>query len=298
MVGTDWMRRAAPRPSGPPAVTVLQTTTEAMWVLQGVCGVEMLPANLLLRPWVAEAGPPVGHPGLAVLAQAGALIDGETVHPTIARWMQALAAADIELCVSVRRGEHELRLVIVRRERLHVAASRFGDDVTIEEVGGVVNVRDLVARILPLCGPEAEPAHFAPISVRSAALLDRLAAGVRDGAAGLIDETNASTNGASWFTGLGLSGEQRCVLSAAAQAPLMRASFAVVVHDRRGDHVGLVSASVIDTASGRVVFGPVCDDDGTWWTRIVPGTPAAATRAVDSVVSAVTSSWQEQSRER
>ncbi|MBV8346030.1 MAG: ESX secretion-associated protein EspG, partial [Mycolicibacterium sp.] len=130
---------------------MLHTTCEGIWILQGLCGIECLPAGLLLRPWVAAAGPPTWHPGIATLREAGALIDDETVHPTIRCWLEALGAADIELCVNVRRGDEHLRLVIARRERAHVAASRCGDDVTVEEVRNVSNVRDLVARILALC---------------------------------------------------------------------------------------------------------------------------------------------------
>ena len=288
MASPAFLRRPAPKPPGPAPVSVLHTTCEGVWILQGLCGIETLPATLVLRPWVAEGGTPIGHPGVAVLAEAGALIDGQTPHPRIAAFIEALGGADIELCASVRRGEQQLRLVVARRGQLHVAASRCGDDVTLEEVGNVVNVRDLVARMLPLCGPDVEPARFDPISVRSAEFIDGLADMVR----------GEHSAGCGVLGGLGLSAEQRRIVMLATEAPLMEASFAVVVHDRRGDHVGLVSASVIDTEAGRVVTGPRRADDGMWWTQIMPGTSAAAARAVDAVVSSMGVDWQEHSRDK
>lgn len=79
-------------------------------------------------------------------------------------------------------------------------------------------------------------------------------------------------------------------------SPPMEASFAVVLHDRRGVHVGLVCASITDTEQGRVVAGPVRSQDGTWFTQIVPGTPAAAARAVAAVVASMGVTWHEHAR--
>ncbi|MBV8350070.1 MAG: hypothetical protein JOZ49_21955, partial [Mycolicibacterium sp.] len=45
---------------GTAPVTVLDTTCEGMWLLQALCGLETLPSMLVLRPYVAAGGPPVG----------------------------------------------------------------------------------------------------------------------------------------------------------------------------------------------------------------------------------------------
>ena len=115
------------------AVSALNTTCEGIWILQGRCGIETLPATLCLRPWLSESGTPPIHPALS---ESGA-VSGETVHPTIQRWLEVLAAPDIELCVLASRGAQHLRMVVARRDGLHVAASRCGNDVTVEEIGGV-----------------------------------------------------------------------------------------------------------------------------------------------------------------
>ncbi len=283
-----FLRRSAPAHRGPAPVTALTTTREGVWVMQALCGVEMLPAALLLRPYVSAGGPPSAatHSGVAVLREAGALIDDEnTVHPTIVRWLEALGAPDIELTVSVRRGDAQMRLVIARREAVTVAISRCADDITIEEIGPVSSMRSLYASIVALCGPAVDPAQFEPITVRSADLVDGLAAAVK-----------GAQDAGGVLGGLGLSAEQRRIVMLAADAPFMEASFAVVIHDARGDHVGLASAAVTDTVEGRVVTGPIRGQDSRWWIQIVPGTVDAGASALRSLLDAVGTTWQGQSR--
>jgi hypothetical protein len=281
------LRRSAPLHSGPPPVTALTATCEAVWIMQALCGVEMLPAALMLRPYVSAGGPPTAqtHSGVAILREAGALIDDTTVHPRIARWLEALGAPDIELSVSVRRRDSHLRLVIARRDTVTVAISRCADDLTIEEIGPVGSIRSLYDSIVALCGPPVEPAQFEPITVKSADFVDGLAA--------VVDGAQSTT--AAWG-GLGLSAEQRRIVMLAADAPLMEASFAVVIHDARGDHVGLASAAVTDTAEGRVVTGPIRGEDKAWWTQIVPGTVDAGAAALRSLLESVGTTWQGHSR--
>lgn len=281
-----FLRRPPPAHGGPPPIRAVNTTCEGVWIMQALCGIELLPSSLLLRPWVSASGPPTGHPGIDTLRESGALVDDETVHPTITAWLETLAGPDIALCANVRRGDDHMRLVIARRASRHVAASRCGDDVTIEEVGAVASMRDLVDRIMPLCGPPIDPARFVPITVPSSAFLDRLGQVVRG------EHTPAKALGS-----LGMDAEQREIVMLAADAPLMEVSFAVIVHDHRGDNVGKASASITDTARGRVVTGPVRGDDGKWWTQIVPGTADAAAQALTSLVSTLGGrTWHDHSR--
>jgi hypothetical protein len=266
--------RPAPERAGPPPVSVLLTTCEGIWLLQALCGVEELPANLVLRPYVAASGVPAGHHGLAVLREAGVLDDGDAVHPRITRWIEALGAPDVVLCGAVDRGDEHLRLAIARRDRLHVAISRSGDDVTVEQLDAVGSVSDLLERILPLCGPAPEPARFEPITVPSAELLEGLGQVVRG------DHTPAVA-----FSGLGLTSEQRRIVLLAADQPLMQLSLVMLQYDSRGAHVSKAAVTVIDTSEGRIVAGPVRGDDGSWWTQMVPGTIDAGQRAVRSLVA-------------
>ena len=219
----EYSVRPVPRGDRLDTVSVLETTCRGIWLLQALCGVETLPVALMLQPYVAGTGPPAGHPGLAVLRASGAIVDDHTVHPRIAQWLEVLGAPDVELQGGIRRGHDYLQLAVARRDALHVAASRHHDSVTVEDLGQVRSLRELVARILPLCGPAVEPAPFEPLTVPSSALLDGLGQVVAD--------PHYSTAG---LGGLGLSTQQRRVLMRAADQPLTELSLGVVQHRQPG----------------------------------------------------------------
>lgn len=285
----DFALQPPSKPGHPVPASVLETTCEGAWLLQALCGVETLPAVLMLRPYVSVAGPTAGHPGVAVLRNAGALIDDQTVHPRITEWLEVLGAPDVELCGVLRRGtdfQDYLQLAVARRDALHVAASRHQDDVTIEEVGRVGSLRELVQRILPLCGPPVGPVGFEPFTVPSLGLIDGLEQVVR----------GERTAGVA-LGGLGLSAQQRSVLMRAADQPLTELSLGVIQHGSRGDHVANAAVTVTDTTEGRIVTGPARSEDGTWWTHISPGTTDAVARSLRALVATLpTPSWREHSR--
>ena len=163
-----------------------------------------------------------------------------------------------------------------------------GDNVTIEELAAPASMRVLYQRIMQLCERSGEPveaARFDPITVRSA-----------DFIAGLGQVARGDHTPAVAFRGLALTAEQRRLIMLAADKPLMEVSFAVLVHDSRGDHVALASAAVTDTAEGRIVTGPVRGEDGTWWTQLVPGTADAGAGALRSLVATMGTTWAEHTR--
>jgi hypothetical protein len=277
--------RSAPVYDGPRPIEALTTSCEGLWLLQALCGVETLPSVLVVRPFIADADPPTGHPGLAVLEEAGAIVAG-TVHPQIQVWLETLGAPDVVLCCMVSRGGAHLRVAIARRDAMTVAASRHDDDIVVESIGGVPSMRSLLGRLLPMCGPDTAPADFKPIMVPTADLVDGLGAVVRG------EHTPAVVLGR-----LGLDPDQRRIVTAMSDRPEMELSVAVVRRDERGDHVGIASVTVADTDAGRVVAGPVRSDNGSWWTMIAPGTLDAAARALDTLLQTVDiASWNEHSR--
>lgn len=288
-----FIKRQAAAPRGPQPITAIETTCEGAWLLQALCGIEQLPPAILLRPFVSASGRPTWHPGIPILREAGAIIDEDTVHPAVTQWLEILGAPDIALSVDVRRpGVECLRLVIARRGGKHAAISRGGvdnaDSITIEEVGSVPSLKVLFERIMQLCdrgfGP-VEPAVFAPITVRTAALLDGFSAIVQG------DHTPAVA-----LASMNLTTEQRRIVTLAADQPLMEVGFSLQVHDARGDHFALASAAVTDTVEGRLVTGPVVGEDRTWWTQIVPGTADAGGSALRALVASVGTTWEGHSR--
>jgi hypothetical protein len=126
-----------------------------------------------------------------------------------------------------------------------------------------------VSRILPLCGPAVAAGGFEPIAMPSHHLIDGLDQVVGGG---------HSPAAALRWAGLGLSAEQRNVLILAADKPVMEMSLGVVRHDSHGQHVAQAAMAVTDTTAGRIVTGPMRGEDGTWWTRISPGTTDAVAR--------------------
>lgn len=290
----SFIKRPPPPAPGPRAVTAIDTTREGVWLLQALCGIEQLPAAMLLRPYVSAGGRPSGHPGIDILREAGAIVDdGDTVHPTVARWLETLASPDIALTVDVKRpGVEFMRMVIARRGKSHAAISRSGpdvaEDITIEEVAAPPSLRALFERIMALCdrgrGP-VEPAPLTPVTVRTADLVDSFAKIVAG------DHTPATA-----LAALSLNADQRRILTLAADQPLMEVSFALTIHDSRGEHVALASAAVTDTVEGRIVTGPILGEDRTWWTQIVPGTPDAGGSALRGLVATVGTTWEGHSR--
>ena len=101
---------------------------------------------------------------------------------------------------------------------------------------------------------------------------------------------------AAALAALNLNADQRRILTLAADQPLMEVSFALTIHDSRGDHVAMASAAVTDTVEGRIVTGPILGEDRTWWTQIVPGTPDAGGSALRALVATVGTTWEGHSR--
>lgn len=276
--------RPGPGHAGPSNIAALSTTTEGLWLLQALCGIETLPAVLVTRPYIADVGPPPSHPGIGTLVAAGAILAGDhrEVHPQIRQWLDTLGAPDVVLGAMIERrnpaggNPQHLRIAIARRAAMTVAATRHAEDVTVENVGAVPNMRALLARLLPLCGPQATPADFDTIMVPTSDFLDGLTAAVRG------EHTPKVALGR-----LGLTAAQQRVITAAADHPLMEMSLAVIRHDSTGDQVGIAAVAITDTVEGRVVTGPVRSESGEWWTRIAPGTLAAGAAALTNLLGTV-----------
>ncbi len=277
MAGTpSYLNRPAPKSAAPAPIASLETTTEGLWLLQALCGVEELPAVLVCRPYVSAGGAPVDHPGIPTLRQAGAIVGEHDVHPQIRLWLETVGAPDIVLACMVRRGQEHLRVAIARRGHTSVSITRHGDQMTVENLGAVT-VASLVERLLPLCGAVVAPAKFEAARVPTAELLSALAEVLR-----------GEHSAAVALGRLGLTADQRRIATLAADQPLVDLSMAVVTYRSDGEiQVSKATASVTDTAEGRVVIGPVRSDNGAWWTQIGPGTPAAAKSALTHVLGTV-----------
>ncbi|MBS9535989.1 ESX secretion-associated protein EspG [Mycobacterium sp. M1] len=247
---------------------------------------EQFPPLMMMRPFIAEADPPTGHPGLAVLKQAGVLDAEEAVHPQVRTWVEALGSPDVALCGDVARGASRLLFTIAKRGPVTVAMTRHEDDVVIENIGAVGSMRELAARILPVAGPPVAAAQFKPVMVPTADFMD-----------GCAQIVGGEHSAAVVLSRLGLDADQRRVVTAAADRPLMTMSLLVMRAGRAKQDIGIASVAVIDTDAGRVVSGPVRSDNGAWWTMMAPGTVEAAGRALEALLGTVgVASWSEYRR--
>ncbi|SKO15957.1 ESX secretion-associated protein EspG [Mycobacteroides abscessus] len=267
-------------------LTFVETTPEAMWLLQALSEVETLPGMLVLRPWVRESGPPSqSHPGIAVLEEKGLLLADGRVHPQAKAWLELLSAPTMEINGDIRIGDQHLRLVIARRGDLHVAMSRTDEWVLMEDLGEVRSMEMLVRRMLPLCGPTKSPAPLEPVTVPSA-----------DFMRGIAEVVRGHHSPAAALRGLDLSAEQRKIVVEAADKPEMELALTVVQHSSTDDHVAEAAVAVTDCVYGRVVTGPVVSPDGTWLTQICGGTTETITRSLQLLIKTLpVPHWQWQS---
>ena len=84
----------------------LSTTSEGLWLTAALAGVTRLPAVLKVRPVGDVEGIVSGHPGLAVLEEAGVCRNG-VLDPDVADWLLTLGRPDVELNVKITRPDDQ-----------------------------------------------------------------------------------------------------------------------------------------------------------------------------------------------
>ena len=290
-VRPTFVNRPAPAVAGPQPATSMEVSREALWLLQALCGVEQMPPVLVTRPFCDTGDPaerPWGHPGVEVLREKG-LIFGDEVHPQVRLWLETLGAPELVLAAMIRRGGQHLRVAVARRGEATVSAMQYEDDVTVEFLGHGVTVSNLVERLLPVCGPQVEPARFNAVTVPTADLLG-----------GLGQIARGEHSAATVFGDLGMDSDQYRVVTMASDNPVMECAITALTPDDNGlVQVSRAAATVTDTELGRVLTGPIRSDNGSWWTLITPGSNAAVKSAVGAVLTMVgVREWEERPAHR
>lgn len=271
-----------------PALRYLETTPEAVWLLQGLLGIENLAPMLLLRPYVVGEGegPPTWHEGVSTLTEAGVLLKDGSVHPQIAEWLDVIAIPDIQINAMIRRGENHLRVAIARRDDVHVSISRCEESVVIEEMGEILSLQGLVDRLLPLCGPAPAPARLEPLTVPTSELMHAIGSIMRG------HHTPAAA-----MRNMDLTADQQRILVEASDKPDMELSLTIIQHGQTEDYVAEAAVAVTDCSYGRIVTGPLRGGDGRWMTQVCPGTPEAITRALSQLIKTLPNPlWRQHSR--
>jgi hypothetical protein len=261
---------------------VLTTTLDGLWALQVLTGIEVLSAELGLRPHLPSVEPKsvaLAHPVAAELRAAGVIDELGVVDSTVVEWLTVLSRRDVALVVHFRSpGEDDPpRALLARFAQWWVAMERSADIVRISGAGvasteGAASAA-LAAQIERLCGAN-DPASLRPVTLDAEAM--RAAA-----------TDHESLN--AWFEKQGLDHDQVHMLELAAD-PERSAQASIVAIQSGVDsgrptrmHVEPRSVTIIDTPEGRLVAEQVCSA-GKNWTIIAPGNNNNVVKAINEMM--------------
>ena len=290
----------------------LSTTSEGLWLTAALAGVSRLPAVLRVRPVGDVEQMLAGHPGLAVLEDAG-VCRGGTLDPDVAEWISTLGRPDVEVALDVSRpngqadrlagppplfeapsdpleaaealrvwranGAARRAAAVCRRDGSWVAAARVwqvGDEPLDEIVVSPLGRAAIGAVINDLIGP-GQPADFDGINIETAVLNPIISDWQARPGMDLVTE----------LVDVGLTLPQARIVAGAGDATATRASLTAIEYSVEGPHFAPHGISVIDTLSGRVLVSPVAGPDQRPWTTIFPGTGHRIATAVTELLESL-----------
>jgi hypothetical protein len=281
---------------------MLTTSTECVWVLQALLGIEQMPTALRLKPFIPSAhgdlivettagNQPLSHTAqYDSLVRAGVINDRGQVDAVVRDWMTVVGRPDREVMLVIRRPDqpgtddagptvHERVMVVCRRARWLAMAARDGDDMVIGGVGEADNPArqaELTAQMLIPALGEHPPADIDGVNVPQNVIQTAL------DAAGSTPEGMAA---ALRRAGLG-PWEVEVVAAATRLDQSAMAVVAVIDHcpDVR-PHPRVLT--VADTEYGRLRFTTTTAADGAEWLSIWPATTSGLHEDLASLLSSV-----------
>ncbi|WP_067670664.1 ESX secretion-associated protein EspG [Nocardia miyunensis] len=268
----------------------LDLNVDAALLLKHLVGIDSYPPVLALLPSTYHLGgrDPAHEIVAQQLAEAGVLIDDDTVHPTVEHWLQCLYRPDMELVARIvdigQEGEpgEMLRFSLVRAGDTHVLAVRCDDHVVIQPVFRPDRQLDTVTAALSAALGPGEALRFEPVTVRSEQLGEVL------------------SDPAEWRRGLvelGATPHAAGVLSRVFDEVVRRAEVVVIEHHDGTSPQPEVCLSVFDTRSGRFVVSPSVALDGEVWATYTPGYDTALQAGIGALIDVLPGrSWFETSR--
>lgn len=268
---------------------MLTTSTDCVWALQALLGVERMPTPLRLKPFIPSA-----HGDLVVettqgrqplqataeyheLARIGVVDQRGQVDDVVRDWMTVLSRAEREVMLTIRRPGpctddttptvHERVLVVCRYQKYLAMAARDGDEMVI---GGVGETDDPAQQIDAICNMiipalgDHPPADIDGINLPKGLVQRELEA-----AAGSAEGIQAALRHA------GLSPWEVQVVQAATNLYDSAMGVVVVIDHGAQMHVHPRVLSVADTEYGRISFITTAGADGSEWLSIWPTTPTS-----------------------
>jgi EspG family len=280
---------------------MLTTSTECVWVLQALLGLESMPVALHLKPFIpcahgdlvveTDAGrqPISATAQYASLVSAGVIDSAGQVDDVVRDWMTVLSRPDREVVLAIRRPDQpatettgptvaERVMVVCRHRRWLAMAARDGGEMVIGGVGETdepaKQIDAICAMLVPAFG-EHPPADFDGINVPK-----DLVQVAMDAAAPGPDGISAALRMA------GLGPWEVEVVSAAARLDDSAAAVVAII-----DHGAQMRAhprvlTVADTEFGRISFTTTTGADGKEWMSIWPTTPSGLRDDLASLLAA------------
>lgn len=279
---------------------MLTTSTDCVWALQALLGVERMPTPLRLKPFIPSA-----HGDLIVettqgrqplqataeyhdLVRVGVIDDHGHVDDVVRDWMTVLSRAEREVMLTIRRpGQpatddatstvHERVLVVCRYQKYLAMAARDGEEMVI---GGVGETDDPAQQIDAICNVivpalgDHPPADIDGINLPKELIQREMEAG-----AGSAEGIQAALRRA------GLSPWEVEVVHAATKLDDSAMGVVAVIDNGAQMHVHPRVLSVADTEYGRISFTTTTGADGTEWLSIWPTTPTSLRQDLGDLLS-------------
>ena len=251
---------------------MLTTNCDGLWILQVLCGIEVIAPELSLRPHlpsVETASAATRHPMTEDLRSAGVLTSEGTVDDPVREWLTVLSRRDGALLLDVRTPGLDClprQALLARYDRWWVTLERSGDVIRIGDAGvapsEAVAGRIISAEVDRLCG------HLAPADIRPVTIdAEELLAGIGEG------------KPLTWcLSRQGLERNQVTVLNAAGDRTQSAQASLVVIAGGASTQIGPSVVTIIDTPQGRLL----CEHttrEGRRWMVFQPGSPGAVASA-------------------
>lgn len=250
---------------------MLTTTVDGLWVLQVLCGIETLAAELGLRPYlprVESVDGALAHPVAEELRRAGVITGSAEVDEPVREWLTVLARREAALIVHVQNSGD--RIMLARFAHWWVALEHCAGVIRLSGAGraaeGNSAGRVVGAQIDRLRGRE-RPADMRPVTID----VEKLLIAARD---------HATLQ--RHLMRQGLDTGQVAALTAAADPARSVQSSVMALRSGSRPHVDPGAVTIIDTPHGRLLSEQVTRG-GKAWLIVGPGSPTA----IDSAVRAM-----------
>lgn len=243
----------------------MTTTLDGLWVLQVLCGIEVVASELGLRPHLARfesKQTALAHPSAHELIEAGVINADGDVDAAVAEWLTVLSRRDIALLIQARTPNPAApsdRVLLARFAHWWVALERAGDRIRISDAGRAIS-EEAAANLLGvqvdrLCG-DSPAARMRPATIPVEGLL----CAVHDDQSlrrFLVEQRLDA-------------GQIRALTIAADVGRSAQASIVAVQSDAGRPRISMDVVAIIDTPDGRLAVEHIQTGSGRWMV-VSPG---------------------------